>query len=80
MFLINVRFKKCVSKVILENSATLMFVPDCNKNKNMCNKTVDNYLHALDFIPHCYKTQKMSNKAVDTYSSAMKLISECYNT
>ena len=34
-------------KVILKNSGTLMFAPDCYKNQKRCNKAVDNYAHAL---------------------------------
>ena len=33
-------------------------VPDCYKNKQLCDKGVDNYLHALEFVLECYKTQK----------------------
>ena len=36
----------------------LIFVPDCYKNKKLCNEAVDNYVHALEFVPDCYKTQK----------------------
>ena len=46
---------------------------DCNKNKEMCNKAVDNYHHALEFVPECYKTHKMCGKAVNTYHSTIKL-------
>ena len=28
-----------------------MFVLDCYKNQKMCNKAVDNYLHALEVVP-----------------------------
>ena len=44
-------------KVLLENGGTLMFVPDCHKITKMCNKSVDNYVHALEFAPDCYQTQ-----------------------
>ena len=37
-------------KAIVENGATLKFVPDCYKNQEMCNKAVDNYPHALEFV------------------------------
>ena len=45
-------------KAILENGGTLKSVSECYKNQEMCNKTVDNYAHALEFVPECYKTQK----------------------
>ena len=45
-------------KVILENSGTLNFIPDCYKNQKSCYNTVDNHFHALEFVPNCYKTQK----------------------
>ena len=48
--------------VILENGGTLLFVRNRYKNQEMCNKTVDNYAHALESVPDCYKTQKMCNK------------------
>ena len=44
-------------KVILENGGMLMFVPECQKNKKMWNKAVDNYPHALEFVFDCYKIQ-----------------------
>ena len=46
-------------KAILENGRILKPVPDCYKNKEICNKAVDNYPHALEFAPGCYKTQRM---------------------
>ena len=52
MFLIYIRLKKA----ILENNGTLKFVPGCYKNREMCNKAADNYLHALEFVSECYKT------------------------
>ena len=45
-------------KVSLENSRTLKWVPDCYKNQEMCNKTVDNYPIALDFVPESFMRQK----------------------
>ena len=33
-------------KAILENGGTSEFVPDCYKNKQMCDEAVDNYSHA----------------------------------
>ena len=61
-------------KAILENGGILKSVPDCYKNQEMSNKTLDNYPHALEFIPECYKTQKMRDKAVDTYPSTIKVV------
>ena len=46
-------------KAILENGGTLESVPDCYKNQQMYDKTVDNYPHALKVVPYCYTTQKM---------------------
>ena len=46
----------------------------------MCNKTVDNYPHALEFFPECGKTQKMCDKAVDTHNSTVKYVPEYYKT
>ena len=37
-------------KSIIENCGTLNFVPDSYGNQEMCNKAIDNYLHALDFF------------------------------
>ena len=36
------------NRVIPENGGTLMFVSDCKKNQNMCNKAIFNYPHALE--------------------------------
>ena len=58
MFLINIRPKKCVIK-LLENSGRLKSVSDCYKNQVRCNEAVDNYTHALlEFDFNYYKTQK----------------------
>ena len=38
-------------KVILENSETLKYIPECYKNQEMCNKADDNYPHVLEFVP-----------------------------
>ena len=40
-------------KVILENVGKLKFVLYCYKNQGMCNKSVENYPHALEFVPEC---------------------------
>ena len=45
-------------KAILENGGTLESVPDCYKNQDICNKSVDNYSQALEFVLECYKTLK----------------------
>ena len=37
-------------KAILEMGGTLESVLDCNKNKGICSKAVDKYLHALEFV------------------------------
>ena len=39
------------NKAILENGRTLMSLPECYKNQEMCNKAVDNCPHALEFVP-----------------------------
>ena len=54
------------NKVILETGGMLIFVPDCCKNRKICDN-VDNYAHALGSVPDCYKTQKLCSKAVCTY-------------
>ena len=58
-------------KTFLENAGTLNSVPNCHKNKKMCNKAVDNHVLALESVSDCYKTQKECNKAVNTSPSAM---------
>ena len=35
------------NRAILKNGGTLEFVPNHYKTKEMCNKAVDNYAHAL---------------------------------
>ena len=45
----------------------------------MCNKAVENYLHALEFVPECYKTQNMCDKAVNTCPATIEFVPECYN-
>ena len=46
-------------KAILENGNTLKYVTDCDKNQEICTKTVDNYPHALEFVSEC---QEMCEK------------------
>ena len=57
MFPINVRLKKSVIK-IFENGGTLESVPNRYKTKEMCDKAVDNYSHALKLVPVPDKTKK----------------------
>ena len=42
----------------------------------MCNKAVDNYLHALEFVPERYMTQKVCDKDVDTRPPSIKYAHE----
>ena len=35
--------------------------------KEICDKTVDNYAHALVFVPDWYKTQEMCDKVAGIY-------------
>ena len=37
-------------KAVFENGATLKSVPDSCKNKEMCDKAVDNYPHPLELF------------------------------
>ena len=46
-------------KAILGNGGTLNSVPDCYKNQEMRNKSVDNYPHASEFISKCYGSKDM---------------------
>ena len=48
---------------IFKNGGTLNSVLDCNKNQEMCNKTGDNYSHALEFAPDFYMTQEICDQA-----------------
>ena len=57
MFPINVRLKKSVIK-IFENGGTLESVPNRYKTKEMCDKAVDNYSHALKLVPVPDKIKK----------------------
>ena len=57
-----------------------MSAPDCYKNKQLCDKDVYNYRHALEFDPECCKTHEMWNKGVDTYPPTTKYVPECYKT
>ena len=64
-------------KVIIKNGRIFRFIPDCYKNKNMCDKAVGSFSHALEFVSDCHKTQNMCNKVVDTYPSAIQFFPEC---
>ena len=55
-------------------------VPDSYKNKERCNKAVNNYPHAFEFVPECYMTRKYCDKVVDTHSTTIKYVPECYKT
>ena len=46
----------------------------------MCNKSVDNYAHALKFIRDQYKAHGMCIKAVDNYPSTIKYVTDLYKT
>ena len=48
--------------------------------KKICNKTIDNYTHALKFVPDCFKTEKIGNKAGDTYAFVIQFVPEYYKT
>ena len=50
-FLDQCRTQKICDKAILENGGPLESVPNWYKTKEMCDKVVDNYLHALEFVP-----------------------------
>ena len=51
----------------LENSVTLEYLPDCHKNQEICNKTVDNYPYALKLASNCYIIPKLCHKTVKTH-------------
>ena len=62
-------------KAISKNGGPLTSVPDCDKNQEICNKTVDKavdtHLSTIQFVPECYKTQEMCYKAVNRYFSCI---------
>ena len=58
-------------KAVLENGGTLKSVPDCYKKQQMCDKAVDNYLHALEFVADCYITRKLYDGVVNTHPSTI---------
>ena len=63
------------NEAVAENGGTLKSVPDCHKNHQICDKVVDNYLHALEFVPDCYITSKMCDKAVNTHPFTIEYVS-----
>lgn len=46
----------------------------------MCNKSVNNYAHALEFVSECYQTQEVGHKVVNTYPSATQLVLDQFKT
>ena len=73
------KLNKC-EKAIIENGGTLNSFPDCYKNQEKSNETVDNYPHVLEFVSDCLMTQETCDKVVNTHSSAMQLVPDCYMT
>ena len=55
-------------KVVLENSGTLKYVPDCYKIQKMCNKVVPRYFIVFDSIPYQYKIQEICELVGSLYS------------
>ena len=49
-------------------------------DKQMCDKALDNYYHAIKFVLNCYMTHKMCEKAVNTHPSTIQFVPECYKT
>ena len=43
------------NKTILRNGGVIESVPGRYKAREMCNKVVDNYAHALKFVPDQYE-------------------------
>ena len=46
----------------------------------MCNKAVDNYLHALEFFLDCDISQKMCNEAINTHPSTTQYVPDQFKT
>ena len=40
-------------EAVVENGRTLKSVLDFYENQKICNKTANNYPHALEFVPEC---------------------------
>ena len=50
-----------------------MFIPECYKYQNMCNKAVDHYIYSLESAPDCCKTKKICDKPVINNPSTIHL-------
>ena len=46
------------NRAIIENGGTLKSVPNRYKTHEMCNKAVNNYIHALEIVPDLYRLPK----------------------
>lgn len=67
-------------KITIENGVMLGFLPDCYKDKKICQKAVDNYVHASWHVPNCYNTEQMCNIFVGTHPSAIQFIPKCWKS
>ena len=67
---------KMCNKAVLETGRLLESIAVCYKNCQICDKTYDNYPHALKQK----KKKKMCNKAIDTYPFTIPFVSECCKT
>ena len=72
MFLIDIRLKKCLIKLLQKLAEFQSFFLTITRKKKC-----DNHSHALRFAQDCNKTQETCHKAVDTYHSAIKFVPEC---
>ena len=61
-------------KAILENSETLISVPDRYKNQEMCNKADS---HALEFVSGCFMTQEICDKVINAHPFTIQFLLEC---
>ena len=53
----------------------------CSFSLSVPDKSVDNYLHALEIVPECYETQKCVTKLpVNTFSSTIEYIPDQFKT
>ena len=71
--------------IVMKNPETLKFIPnylnpDCYKNRQVCDKAVDNYPHALKFVPNYCITQNMRDKAINTCHSTIRFVPDCSKT
>ena len=46
----------------------------------MCNKSDDDYAHALKFVPYQHNTQEICVKAADTHLSTITYVPDRYET